>query len=174
MILRIALLTLALVLVAPAAGAQASTPTPNVGGNSASAPTTAPALPRGFVRLSLPAATHDIARGDTIRAGDFALVDTTLVWRWATPPDTTREIAGWVARRPIVAGELLRAPAVAAPSLVSAGATVTVLYQEGPVRLTLKGIATNSASLGAPVSVRVDGTRRLDGVAVANNTVRLR
>jgi flagella basal body P-ring formation protein FlgA len=150
----------ALVLLAPFAGAQE---------------TAAAAVPRGHVRLALPVATRDLARGDTLRDSDMRFVDTLLVWRWqGTLPDTTRPQAGWVTRRPIAAGELLRAPAVTAPPIVASGATVRVLYQDGPVRLTLTGVATNSASLGAPVGVRIDRTRRLDGVAVAPNTVRLR
>jgi flagella basal body P-ring formation protein FlgA len=57
---------------------------------------------------------------------------------------------------------------------VRAGTTVTVEYRDGPVRLRLAGIATNSAPLGAPVGVRLDPTRRLDGIAVAPNLVRLK
>ena len=53
-------------------------------------------------------------------------------------------------------------------------ARVSVIYQDGPVRILLTGVATNTASLGAPVGVRIDATRRLDGIAVAPNTVRLR
>src|SRR5688572_30675251 len=103
--LRIALLAVALVLLAPAAGAQNGT---GVAANAASQTAASQtAVPRGFVRLSLPVATRALSRGDTVRAHDFALVDTTLLWRWATLPDTTREITGWVARRPIATGELL-------------------------------------------------------------------
>jgi flagella basal body P-ring formation protein FlgA len=132
------------------------------------------AVPRGYVRLSLPVATRDMARGDTVRASDFALIDTTMVWRWnGVAPDTTRAVTGWVTRRPIMTGELLRAPAVMAPPVVSGGSTVSVIYQDGPVRLVLTGVATNSAPLGAAVGVRIDRTRRLDGIAVGPNTVRL-
>jgi hypothetical protein len=41
------------------------------------------------------------------------------------------------------------------------------------VRILLTGVATNTAPLGASVGVRIDPTRRLDGIAVAPNTVRL-
>jgi flagella basal body P-ring formation protein FlgA len=134
-----------------------------------------PAVPRGYVRLSLPVATRDLARGSTVSAGDFRMIDTTMVWRWnGVAPDTTRAIAGWVTRRAVAAGELLRAPAVMAPPVVSGGATVSVIYQDGPVRLVLTGVATNSAPLGAAVGVRIDRARRLDGIAVGPNTVRLR
>lgn len=130
---------------------------------------------RGVARVRLSVATRALQRGDTLRAEDMTVVDTSIVWRWAnSSPDTTRAQVGWVTRRPIAAGEVLRYPAVGAPAIVSAGASVTMIYQDGPVRIQLTGVATNTASLGAPVSVRIDNTRRLDGIAVAPNTVRLR
>jgi flagella basal body P-ring formation protein FlgA len=135
----------------------------------------AQSAPRGAASVRLSIATHALQRGDTLRTDDIAIVDTTIVWRWSTiAPDTTRAQAGWVARRPIAAGEVLRFPAVSAPQVVSVGQTVAVIYQDGPVRIQLSGVATNSASLGAPVGVRIDATRRLDGIAVAPHTVRLR
>jgi len=131
--------------------------------------------PRGTVRVTLPVATRALQRGDTLHASDIALLDTTIVWHWnGIAPDTTRPLPGWVTHRPIAVGEVLRAPAVSAPPIVASGATVSAIWQDGSVRLVLIGVATNSAALGAPVSVRVDRLRRLDGVAVAPNTVRLR
>jgi flagella basal body P-ring formation protein FlgA len=161
------LLAIALVLAAPVLGAQAPLAHP------------ADAVPRGYVRLTLPVATRDLARGETVREGDVRLVDTLLVWRGASlPSDTTRVVTGWVTRRPVLTGELLRVPAVMPPPVVTLGTRVSAIYQDGPVRLVLSGVATNTAPLGAPVGVRVDdartGTRRLDGIAVAPNTVRLR
>ena len=105
---------------------------------------------------------------------DIAIVDTIIVWRWSTAPDTTRAQPGWITRRAIAAGEVLRAPAVGAAPAVNAGSRVSAIYQDGPVRILLTGVATNTASLGAPVGVRIDATRRLDGIAIAPNTVRLR
>ncbi len=155
-------LLVVLAIVAPAADAQAPA--------SPSAP-----IARGHARVTLAVATRDLARGDTLVASDIASLDTTIVWRWNdSAPDTTRASAGWVTRRPILAGEVLRTPAVMAPPMVTSGQSVSVLYQDGPVRLLLKGIATNTAPLGAPVGVRISATRRLDGVAVAPNTVRIR
>ena len=133
------------------------------------------AVARGTVRVTLPVATRALQRGDTLHANDIALLDTTIVWHWnGIAPDTTRPLPGWVTHRPIAAGEVLRAPAVSAPPIVASDATVTAIWQDGSVRLVLIGVATNSAALGAPVSVRVDQMRRLDGVAIAPNTVRLR
>ncbi len=131
-------------------------------------------LARGQRRVTWPVARRALSRGDTVRADDIALMDTTIVWHWNSMPDTTRAVAGWIVRRTIAAGELLRVPAIMAPPLVAAGATVSAVWQDGPLRLVLTGVATNTASLGAPVGVRIDRSRRLDGVAIAPNTVRLR
>ena len=131
-------------------------------------------VPRGMRRVTWPVSKRALAAGDTIRADDIALIDTTIVWPWNSMPDTTRAVAGWVVRRPVAVGEVLRAPAIMAPPLVSAGAAVTVIWQDGSLKLVLTGVAMNTASLGAPVGVRIDRSRRLDGVAVAPNTVRLR
>ena len=128
---------------------------------------------RGMARVRLSVATRALQRGDTLRADDLAIVDTSIVWRWNTPPDTTRAQPGWVTRRAIAAGEVLRSPAVGAAPVVKVGTQVRVIYQDGPVRIMLSGVATNNAALGAPVGVRIDATRRLDGIAVAANTVRL-
>ena len=133
------------------------------------------AAPRGTARVTVSVATRALARGDTLTASDIAAVDTTIVWRWnAVTPDTTRALPGWVTRRPIALGEVLRTPAVMPPAAVHTGSTVTAVYQDGALRLVLTGIATNTASIGAPVGVRIDRTRRLDGVAVGPNMVRLR
>ncbi len=132
-------------------------------------------LRRDQRRVTLAVAARAFARGDTLRADDIAVVDTVITWRWGNvAPDTSRPGVGWVTRRAIAMGEVLREPAVMAPPVVTSGTTVTAIWQDGPVRLVLSGVATNTAAIGAPVRVRIDGTRRLDGIAIAPNTVRLR
>ncbi|MBY0489636.1 MAG: flagellar basal body P-ring formation chaperone FlgA [Gemmatimonadaceae bacterium] len=129
---------------------------------------------RDLRQVSVAVATRALAAGEALAEGDWTLRDTTIVWRWTTAPDTTRPAAGWVTRRAIAAGEVLKSPAVVPPPVVTSGATVTAIWQDGPVRLVLSGTATNTAAIGAPVGVRLDRTRRLDGIAIAPNTVRLR
>ena len=131
-------------------------------------------LKRGQRRVSFPVARHALLTGDTVRADNIATLDTTIVWLWSAAPDTSRAVDGWIARRAIRAGEVLRSPAIMAPPVVSAGARVDAIWQDGPLRLVLSGIATNSAAIGAAVGVRIDPSRRLDGVAIAPNLVRLR
>jgi flagella basal body P-ring formation protein FlgA len=120
-------------------------------------------------------ATRALQRGDTLRASDFAFVDTTITWRWSMPAtDSATVQAGWVAQRAITAGEALRTPSVRPPSIITGGSAVKLIYRDGPVEVVVTGTAVTSATLGAPVSVRVGPTRRLEGVAIAPNTVRLR
>ena len=131
-------------------------------------------LPRDQRAVTVAVATRALAAGESLAEGDWTLRDTTIVWRWNTAPDTTRPAAGWVTRRSIAAGEVLKSPAVVPPPVVTTGAAVTAIWQDGPVRVVLSGTATNTAAIGAPVGVRIDRTRRLDGIAIAPNTVRLR
>lgn len=126
-------------------------------------------------RMTWPKATRAIQRGEVVRAEDFVLADTTIVWHWKEPSaDTMTVIAGWIARRPIAQGEFMHGPSIAPSNVIAVGSSVKVLWQDGPVHLTLMGTATNNAALGAPVGVRIDKNRRLDGIAVGPNTVRLR
>jgi flagellar basal body P-ring formation protein FlgA len=142
--------------------------------NSTSVRAQADVPARNTVRVTWPRAVHALPRGQTITPADFVLVDTVITWKWNSTPDTVRAIAGWVTRRAIAAGEFLRAPGVAPASVITMGSVVKVLWQDGALRLTLTGTATNNAALGAPVGVRIDRNRRLDGIAVGPNTVRLR
>jgi flagellar basal body P-ring formation protein FlgA len=126
-------------------------------------------------RMTWPRATRALQRGEVLRVDDFVLADTTIVWRWKEPSvDTITAVAGWVTRRPIAQGEFMHTPSIAPANAITMGSTVKAFYLDGPVRLTLTGTATNNAALGAPVGVRLDKNRRLDGIAVGPNTVRLR
>ncbi|WP_396201806.1 flagellar basal body P-ring formation chaperone FlgA [Gemmatimonas sp.] len=125
--------------------------------------------------VTVSVAARALVRGDTLQASDIATMDTTIVWRWnSVAPDTTRALPGWVTRRNIALGEVLRAPAVMPPPAITSGTRVTAIWQDGPLRVVVTGIATNTAAIGAPVGVRIDPTRRLDGIAAGPNTVRLR
>jgi flagella basal body P-ring formation protein FlgA len=53
------------------------------------------------------------------------------------------------------------------------GSDVDVIYEDGGIRLRLRGTAANAAPLGGRVIVRVD-RRRLEGTATAPGVVRVR
>jgi flagella basal body P-ring formation protein FlgA len=63
---------------------------------------------------------------------------------------------------------------VIARPAVTAGRPVHAIWSDGSVQLAVAAVALNSAPVGGAVAVRVGRTRRLDGVAVAPDSVRLR
>lgn len=114
-------------------------------------------------------ATRVLARGSVLSVDDFVYRDTTL----RGPADTSRVDAGWVTRRTINAGEVLRAPAVEPPTIVQANQPVEIEWQDQNVRLTLRGIAGRNGALGERVSVRTELGHRIDATVVAPGRVRL-
>lgn len=81
--------------------------------------------------------------------------------------------AGWVARRSIHTGEVLRAPAVTLPDLVSSGDPVDVIYSAPGISIRVRGTAIGSGSQGEQVYVKLDNRKRLRGVVAGASTVRV-
>ena len=115
-------------------------------------------------------ARRDLARGVALTAAD---IDTVIEPRTARrpTPDARCPTIGWLTRRVIRAGEPLRAPAVEPPPLIARGARVTVVWETAGLRVTRDGTAVGAAHRGERVVVRVDGARRLTGVATDAGTV---
>ena len=153
--------TLVLIAVVPA-GAQVGQPTHLA--------TQTPPAPVGVTRR-VPVATHQIARGATLTADDIELRDSTM--RPGTPIDTNEVVPGWITRRMINAGEILRSPAVEPPSLVTANQSVEVEWVDGNIKLSLRGIATRNAPIGSRVTVRMESGHRVDGTVVGAGRVRI-
>ena len=121
----------------------------------------------GHRRLAF--AARPIARGAVLGADDIEYRDSTT----SAPADTNQVVVGWVTRRMIVAGEVLRSPAVTPPVIVMANESVEVEWTDQNVRLTVRGIATRSAALGERVPVRIDSGKRMDALVVAPGRVRI-
>jgi flagellar basal body P-ring formation protein FlgA len=119
-------------------------------------------------------AVRPLMRGDTLQAADFTLADTLVQRRPPYGADTTTPKAGWLVQRPIGAGEWLRTPAVIPVPAVTAGRPVHAIYNDGTVQLAVSGIALRSAPIGGSVTVRIGRTRRVDGIVIAPDSVRLR
>jgi flagella basal body P-ring formation protein FlgA len=119
-------------------------------------------------------AVRPLMRGDTLQADDFVLADTLVQRRPPYGADTTTPKAGWLVQRPIGAGEWLRTPAVIPVPAVTAGRPVHAIYSDGAVQLAVSAIALRSAPIGGSVTVRIGRTRRLDGIVIAPDSVRLR
>ena len=114
-------------------------------------------------------ATRTLARGTVLSAGDFVMRDTTV----RGPIDTSIVGEGWVTRRLIGAGEVLRMPSVERPRAVNANQPVELEWEDKNVKLILRGIATRSAAMGERIEVRTDSGRRVEGTVVAPGRLRL-
>jgi flagella basal body P-ring formation protein FlgA len=110
-----------------------------------------------------------LPRGAVLSVEDIVYRDSTI----GGPMDTNTVAAGWVTRRLIGAGEVLRAPAVERPAIVSANEPVDIEWADQNVMLTLRGIATRNAALGERVPVRTGFGHRVDGTVVAPGRVRI-
>lgn len=116
-------------------------------------------------------ATRDLTRGSILSNADMKWTDTTGVA--TSSSDTARVTAGWVARRSIRTGDILREPSVSRPDLVSSGDAVDVVYSTPEVTIRVRGTAIGSGGEGEPVYVKLDNRKRLRGVVTAANTVRV-
>lgn len=115
--------------------------------------------------LDAPVALRAIARGETIRAGDYD-------WRAAEPNGAraSGEPEGLIARRPILAGEVIRAIDVAAPMLVKRGETTTLVAEAPGVRVTQIAVAMKSGAKGDIVEFRnVNSERVVKAVVIGEN-----
>lgn len=111
-----------------------------------------------------PRAAHHLVRGQVLARTDIA----------ANGSDAQiGEFIGWITRRPIRIGELLRAPALAPPDLVRSGDSVTVRLMIADVSVAREGTATMSGALGARVRVRLDARHSVTGVVAGPELVRL-
>jgi flagella basal body P-ring formation protein FlgA len=124
---------------------------------------------RGAVKI--PIAARDLMRGAILSSTDIKWADTTLTD--GSVPEAAPVAPGWVARRVIHAGEILREPGVAKPDLVSAGDPVDVIYSAPGVSIRVRGTAIGRGSKGDEVYVKLDNRRRLHGVISGPNTVRV-
>jgi flagella basal body P-ring formation protein FlgA len=115
-------------------------------------------------------AAHALARGEVLSADDIELRDTATTRAMV---DTNQIVPGWVTRRAIAAGEVLRAPAVVPPVVVAANQPVEVEWQDQNIRMTVRGIAARNASMGERVTVRMEHGRRLEATVVAPGRVRI-
>lgn len=117
----------------------------------------------------VPIATRRLPRGTVLAEGDMTVARVAL----HGPKASVGRLAqiGWVTRRVVLAGELLREPAVAPAPLVGAGQSVQFVFESDGIELTLEGVAMNAASLGGDVTVRLDPHRRAVGTVTGPGRV---
>jgi flagella basal body P-ring formation protein FlgA len=107
---------------------------------------------------------HSLAAGDIVQPGD-------LIWGKAAgaPTDAPRDadaVIGKAARRPLRQGDSVAMRDVAAPTVIKAGDMVSVVYEDGGIRLTLQAKALSNASVGDVLNVQnVASKKTIEAVA---------
>ncbi len=119
--------------------------------------------------VKAPIASRALARGAVLTADDIVYRDTVV----RIPLDTNHVGPGWVTRRVIAIGEVLRSPAVVPPAAVQANQIVTIEWAEPTIKLTLRGTVLRTAAIGERVPVRTEAGRRIDAVVIAPGRVRI-
>jgi flagella basal body P-ring formation protein FlgA len=77
--------------------------------------------------------------------------------------DLPTTISGWITRRTIRAGEVLRAPAIARRPLVPRGSVVDVAIRVGDVQVVTRGVAVRDAEMDEAVAIRLGPKRMVQG-----------
>lgn len=119
---------------------------------------------RAGIPQRLPVATTALTVGRQITDADRTWEERVA---WGAPSASTSvDPVGWDVRRPIAAGDVLAAPVVRAPLLISAGDPVTFVWTQGRVRMERIAPAQAAARAGDLVRAQV-GEARLVGRVVA-------
>jgi flagella basal body P-ring formation protein FlgA len=115
-------------------------------------------------------ATRTIARGSVLTAADFEYRDSVAL---RAADDTTPVAAGWVTRRVISAGEVLRTPAVEPPQIVTANSPVQIEWKDQNISVSMRGTVTRNGAIGEHVTVRTEQGRRMEATVVGPGRVRI-
>lgn len=104
---------------------------------------------------SIPVAVllRPVARGDAIRAGDIAIERKPRGQAGSGAIATIEDVAGLAARRPLRAGQPLRANDLMKPEVVRQNETVTITYDMPGLALTVRGKALETGAEGDVINV---------------------
>lgn len=140
--------------------AGATTPAPAAG----TSPASQPAQQLAEDGREVAVLTRPIARGEAISIDDIAFMPATR----ATPADAITELdalVGMSARRALAADRPLRPADVMVTPLVKRGEPVTLLFQSGSVRITLRGRALEDGGAGETIRVlNSDSERTVEAI----------
>jgi flagella basal body P-ring formation protein FlgA len=118
-------------------------------------------------------AARPVATGVTLAPEDVRSEEQV---RWGPPTSApgVRASAGWIARRPLLPGDVITGPAAAPAPVVKPGDAVQLEWRRGRVIVGLAGTALGTAGVGQLVRVRLEGRPgQKNGVVTGPGTVRL-
>lgn len=97
--------------------------------------------------------TQSLPLGSIIGASDVEMRPIPLLLAQNSGLAVLSDLVGKELKRPARAGMMLRPADVMEPHIISRSELVTIFYRKGPLHLTVKGQALNSAAQGEAVSV---------------------
>jgi flagella basal body P-ring formation protein FlgA len=122
--------------------------------------------------VEVPHLASSLPSGAILQASDIEMKLVPLKFAETAGIARLDQLVGKQLQRQSRSGLMLRAADVADPVLVRRNSQVTVYLRSGPMTLTVKGQALNSASIGQPVQVlNLASKKILHGVAMANGSV---
>lgn len=135
-----------------------------------------PAELRGRITLmvDVPHLTKSLPLGAIVNPSDIEMRPIQLAFAQNGGLAMPEDLIGKQLRRPARQGMMLRPSDVAAPQVISRSELVTIFYQQGPMRLTIKGQALNDAALGEAVTVLNPMSKKtIQGIASDYGTVEM-
>jgi flagellar basal body P-ring formation protein FlgA len=108
--------------------------------------------------------TRALGRNDVIRASDVAIERKPKAEVRGNVAVAMKDAVGLAVRRPLQAGELIRAADLAKPDLIQRNDMVTIVYQAPGLLLTLRGKAADAGAMGDTISVlNIQSKRTVQG-----------
>jgi flagella basal body P-ring formation protein FlgA len=122
------------------------------------------------VEVAVP--TRALVRGDVLKAADFAIERRPKMELPNEPLAQPGDITGLAARRPVRAGQPLRAADLMKPELVQKNETVVLQYVVPGIVLTMRGQALDTGAEGDTISVlNAQSKRTVQGVVTGPGRV---
>lgn len=127
------------------------------------------------LRQQVLVAARALVRGQRLTAQDLRLEERDVgALRDGAIHDPT-QVTGYLMTRPLAAGRILSASALAAPMLVERGRPVRIALDAHGVYITMSGLAMDNGALGETVRVRNPASQRIvEGVVVGPAQIRVR
>jgi flagella basal body P-ring formation protein FlgA len=131
----------------------------------------------GAVRhiTKVPVLKTSLRSGDIIQVSDIKWIE---LYTESLQHDIYLEadkIVGMTPRRMAVAGKPVREIDLEAPKIVERGETVTIIYEQGPMRLTAEGRALRDGAKGDFVrAVNNSSSQTVEGTVIASRTIVVR
>jgi flagella basal body P-ring formation protein FlgA len=104
--------------------------------------------------------TRALARGETVQPSDVAVERRTKGAVPSDPETNGSQLAGRVARRPLVAGSVVRSGDLGRPEVIARGEAILLVYEVPGLNLSVRGRANEGGALGDTISVTNPQSKR--------------